>query len=57
MSDNSTNENIKNGAGLAPIQPSTTSTISGITTEQRGQNTSSGIRTDRFSEQEAKKEK
>ena len=46
--NNSTNQDILSGKGLKPIQTSTTNPKqSGITTENRGQNTS-GIRLDRF---------
>lgn len=56
MSNNTTNENIKNGNGLEPIKPSTsekgTINKSGITVEQRS--TDSGIKIVKFSEQKSK---
>lgn len=49
MCKNSTNEDIKNGAGLKPLSSSqTTSKSSGVTTEQRGQTPNSGVRKDIF---------
>lgn len=49
MCKNSTNEDIKNGAGLKPLSSSqTTSKPSGVTTEQRGQTPNSGVRKDIF---------
>ena len=49
MSKNSTNEDIKNGAGLKPLSNSqNTSKPAGVTTEQRGQTPYSGIRKDIF---------
>lgn len=50
MTDESTNEKIKNGQGLSPLPTTQTSSISGITTEQR--NLNSGIRYEQFSKQE-----
>ncbi len=54
-SNNSTNNDILSGKGLKPISsPQSTSKQSGITTENRGQD-SSGIRIDRFTKDSDKK--
>lgn len=49
MTKNSTNEDIKNGAGLKPLPSTqTTSKPSGVTTEQKGHTPCPGIRKDIF---------
>lgn len=52
MTNNDTTLNdIKSGKGLKPISPQTTSTQSGLTTEQRGKD--SGLRKDIFTRQKS----
>lgn len=53
--NNSTNKDILSGKGLKPLSTSkSTSNQSGITTENRGEN-SSGIRIDRFTKETGEK--
>lgn len=54
MSNDKTNDDIKSGAGLKPLTTSSGTTPSGVTTEQKGQPSCSGVRRDIFTLQTTK---